>query len=150
MCSRCGLLVANVVIFRCNDINIMIYFSLFEEYCECQCSDVCQIYVAHLSAPSCTCKMGNITQLRYHIYLFTSKARVPVPWFYCFHLIFSLYDYNMLVEGLLSANLCLVTVLSSAQSSRLERFRLVHKTSSFKTKLIGNNAEMSRVNRNTL
>ena len=69
-----------------------------------------------------------------------------------FFLVFSSYDNNMLFECLLSANVCLVTLLSSEQSSRLERFRLEldHKTSRFKTKLIGNNAEVSRVNRNAL
>ena len=62
----------------------------------------------------------------------------------------------MYVEGLLPANLCLVTLLSE-QGSQFERFhlqrvQLVNKTSSFKTKLIGNNnnAKVSRVNHNTL
>ena len=48
-----------------------------------------------------------------------------------------------------------INLLSSEQCSQFERFRLQHvqmvnKTSSFKTKCIGNNAEASRVNRNTL
>ena len=34
------------------------------------------------------------------------------------------YDYNMHVEGLLSANLCLVTVLIPEQCSQFEIFRL--------------------------
>ena len=51
----------------------------------------------------------------------------------------------------MSANLCLVTVLSLEQCSEFDRFRLQHvqmvnKTSSFKTKLICNKAETSRVN----
>ena len=50
--------------------------------------------------------------------------------------------------------LCLLTLLSSEQSSQYETFRpqhvqLVTKTPSFKTKLIDNNAEAIRVNRNT-
>ena len=65
------------------------------------------------------------------------------------------YDYNMHVEGLLLANMCLVTLFSSEQCSQFEIFRLqnvhiVNKTSSFKTNLIDNNAETSRGNRNTL
>ena len=52
----------------------------------------------------------------------------------------------MRVEGLLAANLCLVTILSSEQCTQFERFRLelvqmVNKTSKFKTKFIGNNAK---------
>ena len=58
-----------------------------------------------------------------------------------FHLILRSYDYNMHVEGLLPANLCLVTLLSFEQCSKLENFRLQHvqivnKTSRLKTKLI--------------
>ena len=60
----------------------------------------------------------------------------------------------MNVEGLLPANLCLGDLLSSEQCSQFERFRLQHvqinKSSSFKTKLIGNNAEVGRVNHSTL
>ena len=60
----------------------------------------------------------------------------------------------MHVEGLLPANSYLVILLSSEQCSQFERFCLQHiqmvtKTSKFKTKLIGNNAEASRVNCNT-
>jgi len=52
------------------------------------------------------------------------------------------------------ANLCLYMLLSSEQCQQFERFRLqcvqvVNKTSSFKTKLTGNNPETNRVNRNT-
>ena len=52
-------------------------------------------------------------------------------------------------EGLVSANLCLVTLLSSEQCIQFERFRLQHiqmvnKTSSFKTKLVGGNAKASK------
>ena len=52
----------------------------------------------------------------------------------------------MNVGGLLPANLCLVILLNSEQCSQFERFRLQHiqmvnKTSSFKTKFIGHNAE---------
>jgi len=59
------------------------------------------------------------------------------------------------VEGLLPANEGLVTLLSPEQRSQLETFRLkvvqiVNKTSSLKTKLTGNNAEATRINRNTL
>ena len=54
------------------------------------------------------------------------------------------------VEGLLPANLCLVTLLSSKQCLQFERFRLQHvkMVNEFKKKLIGNNAEA--VNHNTL
>ena len=60
---------------------------------------------------------------------------------FIFHLILHSYDYNRHAEGLLPANLCLVTLLNSEQCSTLERFRLQHvekvnKTSSFKTILI--------------
>ena len=49
-------------------------------------------------------------------------------------------DYNMRVEGLLPANVCLVTLLSSEQCSQCERFRLQHvqivnRTSRLKSKL---------------
>ena len=65
------------------------------------------------------------------------------------------YDYNMQVESLLPAHLCLVTLLSSEQCSQLKRFilqyiQMVNKTSSCITELTGNIAETSRVNRNTL
>ena len=74
-------------------------------------------------------------------------------YFVSFYITF--YDYHMHVEGLLHANLCLVTVLSSEQCLQFERFRLRHvqivnKASSFKTKFIGNSAEVNRVNYNTL
>ena len=39
------------------------------------------------------------------------KARVLGPKFFRFHLILRSYDYNMHVEGLLSASVCLVTLL---------------------------------------
>ena len=56
----------------------------------------------------------------------------------------------MHVEGLLPANLCLVSLLSSEQCSQFERFclqpvQMVNKTSSFKTKLIVNNVEASQL-----
>ena len=41
-------------------------------------------------------------------------------------ILLNLYDYNMHVEGLLPANLCLVTFLSSEQGSQFERFYLQH------------------------
>ena len=58
-------------------------------------------------------------------------------------------------EGSLHSNLCFVILLSSEQCSQFERFQLQHvlmvnKTSNFKTKLTGNNAEVCTVNRNTL
>ena len=58
-------------------------------------------------------------------------------------------------EGLLHADLCLATLLSSEQCLKFERFRLQHvqivnKTSGVKTKLTGNNAKVTRVNQNTL
>ena len=58
-------------------------------------------------------------------------------------------------EGLLPANLCLVALLSAEHCSQSEGFRLQHvqmvnKTASFKTELIGNNAEASIINRNML
>ena len=81
------------------------------------------------------------------------KARVAAPRF--FLLILHFYDYNMHIEGLLPANLCLATLLSSEQCSQFEIFRLQHiqmanKTSNFKTKLIGNNAVVSRITRSSL
>ena len=61
----------------------------------------------------------------------------------------------MHVEVLVSASLCLVTLLSSKLRSQFERFRLHHvqivnETFSFITKLVSNNAEASRIYRNTL
>ena len=58
----------------------------------------------------------------------------------------------MHVEGLLPDNVGLFYFLRSVQCSQYERFRLQHvqmvnNTSSFKPKLIGNNADASRVNR---
>ena len=53
----------------------------------------------------------------------------------------------MRVEGLLFANLYLVTLLSSEQCFQ---FQMLNKTSSFKKKLTTIIAEASRVNRNTL
>ena len=54
-------------------------------------------------------------------------------------------------EGLPPANLCLVTLLSSEQCSQFECFhpqhvQIINNTSSFKTKLTGNNTETSKVN----
>jgi len=48
-----------------------------------------------------------------------------------FRLILHSYDYNMHIEGLLPAILCLGILLSSEQCSQFERFRPqhVHKTS---------------------
>ena len=79
----------------------------------------------------------------------------PAPRLYFVHLILHSYYYNTYIEGLLHAILCLATLLSSEQCHQFERFQLQHvhdvnKTISFKRKLIGNNAEASRVNRNTL
>ena len=72
-----------------------------------------------------------------------------------FLLILRSYDYNMQVEYLVPANLCLVTLVNLDQCSQFERFHLQHvemvnKTSSFKTKFIGKNAKASRVICNTL
>ena len=55
----------------------------------------------------------------------------------------------MQVEGLMSANMCLQNI-SQFQRLRLQHVQLVNKTSSFKTKLIGNNAGANRISRNTL
>ena len=74
------------------------------------------------------------------------KVRVPAPRFYFFHLMLRSYDDNIQ-----PANLSLVvTLLSSEQCSQFKRFhqqhiKMVNKTSSFKTKLIGNNAQANRV-----
>ena len=73
--------------------------------------------------------------------------------YYLFYLILRSYDYNMLAEGLLLANLCLATLLSLEQCLQFERFRLqyvqmVNKTSSFKTKKYY--TETRRVNRSAL
>ena len=43
------------------------------------------------------------------------NMRMPAARFHFIHLIFHSYDYNMHVEGLVPANLCLVTLLSSEQ-----------------------------------
>ena len=63
----------------------------------------------------------------------------------------------MHVEDLLAAvcDFTVVTLLSSEQCSQFETFhqqhiQMVNKTFSFKTKFIGNNAKVSRVNRNSL
>ena len=61
----------------------------------------------------------------------------------------------MHIEGLLHANLCLASLLSSVQCSQLERFRLQHvqmvnKTNKVSKKLFGDNAKGSRINRNTV
>ena len=57
------------------------------------------------------------------------------------------------VEGLLPVSLCLVTLLSLEQCLHFERSHhhdeMVNKTSSFKTKLTGNNAKASRIKCNT-
>ena len=55
-------------------------------------------------------------------------------------LILRSYNYNMHVEGLLPANLCLVSLGSSEQCSQFEGVclkyaRMVNKTSSFETKV---------------
>ena len=74
---------------------------------------------------------------------------------FIFQLISRSCDNNVHVEGLLPTNLCLFILLSSEQCSQSERFRLQHfemvnKTSCFRTKSTGNNADMTKVNRNTL
>ena len=91
----------------------------------------------------------------WHMRTAALKGKVSAPRFDFVHLILHFYDYNMDVEVLLPANLCLVTLLSSEQCSQFERFRLQHaqmvnKTSRFKTNLNDSNAEVSRVKRNTL
>ena len=68
----------------------------------------------------------------------------------CCHFVLPIYNYNMHVEGLLPANLCLVTLLSLVTSERFRCVKMVNKTYSFKTKLTGNNVEVSRVDRKTL
>ena len=79
----------------------------------------------------------------------------PDPRFYFLNLILRFYDYITHVGGLLSPSFWLITLLSSAQCSQFERFhvlpiQMVNKTSSFKTKLIGNNVKPNKVNCNTL
>ena len=54
-------------------------------------------------------------------------------------------DYNMHVEGVLPVNLCLLTVIMQFERFRLQHVKMVNRTPSFRTKLIGNNAEASRV-----
>ena len=61
----------------------------------------------------------------------------------------------MLKVYCLAVCVCLFSLLSVEQCSQLERFHLqyvanVNKTSSFKTNLIGNNADATKVNHNTL
>ena len=53
---------------------------------------------------------------------------VPTPMFYFFHLMLHSYDYNVYVEDLLPANLCLVTLLRSEQCSQFKRFCLQHRS----------------------
>ena len=77
-------------------------------------------------------------ELKIAIYVMSHTFSVLLP-----------YDYIML-----TVNLSLLSLLSSEQCSQFERFYLQHvemvnKMFSFKTKLIGSNAEASRVNRNT-
>ena len=50
-----------------------------------------------------------------------ANLRLSAPGFYLFHLVLCSYDYNMHVEGLLPASLCLVNLISSEQCSQLER-----------------------------
>ena len=78
---------------------------------------------------------------------------MPAPRFCLFSSYYVLINTSLQlhVEGLVPANLCLVMLLSSTRCSQFARFRLQHitivnKTSSFKTKLIGNNAGVSRIN----
>ena len=68
---------------------------------------------------------------------------MPAPTLYFFHLTLRSYNYNMHGAGLLLDSVCLVTLVSSEQSSQFERFRLQHvqkanNTSTFKIKMIGN------------
>ena len=56
----------------------------------------------------------------------TRPIKTRAPSRNCFHSILCTYDYNMLIEGLLPTNVCLVAVLSSEQCPRFERFRLWH------------------------
>ena len=89
-----------------------------------------------------------LSLLEYKITDYVIKTRVCVH--SClFHLVLHSYDYNVHVEDLLPAKLCLVTLFSlECFFLQFERFRLqlahiVNKTSCFKTKLTGNNAEAS-------
>ena len=83
-----------------------------------------------------TSSFGNVTCSARH----QDSVRHSIGWQligFIFHLISPSYDYNTHVEGLLSANLCLVTLYSAEQRSQFERFRLQHvqtvnKTSSLK------------------
>ena len=80
---------------------------------------------------------------------------MPVPRFYFVAFNGTFLDYNVHVEGLLPASLCLATLLSLEQCFQIKRYRLQHvqmvnKTSSIKTELIGSNAEVSRVNHSSL
>ena len=70
---------------------------------------------------------------------------------FIFHLILRSYDYNMHIEGFLPASLSLVSWnnVCNLKDSR-NTFQMLNEPSSFKTKLIANNAEVSRVNRNIL
>ena len=77
------------------------------------------------------------------------KGELPAAWCNFVYIILRSYDYNIHVEGLMYASLCLITLLSLEQCSkhfRLQHVQIVNKTSSFKKKLIGSNAEASRVN----
>ena len=97
---------------------------------------------------------GPVTSITVVIAQFSHfRARGQAPRFNFVYLI--LYSYDLHSYGLLPPNLCLVTLLSLEQCLQFERFRLQHiqvvnKTSSFKTKLIGNNAEASRIDCNIL
>ena len=51
------------------------------------------------------------------------NVRVTTPRF-SFFMYYYVHDYNMHVEGLLPANLCLVTLLSLEQCSLFDRFHL--------------------------
>ena len=51
------------------------------------------------------------SNLSYYKCMFLT-ARVTPPMFHFVHLILHFYDYNMCIESLLPANLCLVTLLT--------------------------------------
>jgi len=83
------------------------------------------------------------------------NARVSAYVSYFFQLLLRSYNYYMHFEGPLPNKLCLVASSSLEQCQPFEIFRLQHvqmtsTTLRFDTKLIGNKADVCRINRNTL
>ena len=60
----------------------------------------------------------------------SDKTKAPAPMFYFVKSVLHSYDYNLLVQDLLSTNVYVIT-LSQWESFRLQHVQLVNTTSSF-------------------